>query len=229
MQPLSRVKANATVTWGAHDTMVAPQRAKAAALVADCIAEWADMETMLGLLLGILLEADSKAALAIYAALENRAAQRRIVLAAAESKLSEDHFDLLSAVFNVCITPVMKERDKLAHWVWGYSPELPDCLLLTMPDNKMVLHFQAINLRHTSPEVPFDPNKIFVVKSGYLEGLAKRMRDAKDHLTKFMATTWNRNSERQRDEFRQLLSNVPQIHEAWDRLRQARQNNRAAQ
>lgn len=225
MQPLSRIKPSASVLWGDPNTMIAPERAKVSALIADCIAEWADTETMLGMLLGILLNTDSKAALAIYAAVDNRAAQRRIVLAAAEAKLSEDHFDLLSAVFNVGITPAMKERDKLAHWSWGYSPELPDCLLLTKPDNKMALHFQAIHTRVHMPQVSFDPSTIFVVTEPDLSRLAKRMRDGKEHLSKFMASIWDKNSQQQRDEWRQKLSNEPQIREAWDRLRAARQKN----
>jgi len=41
-----------------------------AAKVAECIAAWADIETMLGMLLGFLLNADSKVALAMYAEVE---------------------------------------------------------------------------------------------------------------------------------------------------------------
>jgi hypothetical protein len=228
MQPLSKVNPRATVTWGAPDTMTHPQRAKVATLVANCIAEWADIETMLGLFLGLLLKTDSAAALSIYSSLENRSAQRRIVLAAAESKLLPDHFDLLCAVFNVSIAPAMKERDKLAHWSWAYSEELPDRLLLTEPRNKTLMHFEAVILRLQNPTIAFDPSKIYVVSENDLLRLGERLRTAKNYLTQFMATAWDRNSPEEREKYRQLLSSEPQIREAWGRLREARRNNREA-
>jgi hypothetical protein len=85
MQPLTRVVSDANMFWGDPETML--KRPKAAVRVAQCISEWAEIETMMGIFLAVLLDTESKTALAICASLENRAAQRRMILAAAESKL----------------------------------------------------------------------------------------------------------------------------------------------
>jgi hypothetical protein len=107
-----------------------------------------------------LLDADSKAGLAMFSAVENRNAQRRMIMAAAEAKLPADHLELLTALLSSAISPVMKERDKLAHWSWAHSPELPHDLILTKPENKIVLHFQAVHIgRKQAPYVPLIPKK----------------------------------------------------------------------
>jgi hypothetical protein len=218
MQPLSRVNPKASVTWG--DSEMMPKHTYVARRIAECTSEWADIETMLGMLLGFLLGTDSKAAMAMFSAVESSAAQRQMILAAAGAKLPSEHVDVLSVLFSAVVTPVMKERNKLVHWVWAYSPEVPDCLLITKPDHKMVLHFQAVHVgRARAPEVPFDPSEIFVVTEDDLIRLAKRLRKAKDYVTRFMATIWMENSREVRAEYLQKLSSEPQIHEALMRLR----------
>jgi hypothetical protein len=74
------------------------QRPKLAIKIAQCIAEWAEVEPILTLYVSTLLEAEPKAALAIYSSLENRAAQLRAVGAAATEKLHPDDADLDEAV-----------------------------------------------------------------------------------------------------------------------------------
>jgi hypothetical protein len=226
MQPLSRVRPGAMCNWGAPDNMTT--HPKVAVRIAECIAECADIETMLGLLLALLLDTNAKAALAMYGSVENRAVQRRMMLAAAEANLPSSHFDLLSVTLSASVSPVMKERDKLAHWIWGHSPELPEALLLTEPDEKMSLHYAAIHRKITgAPESPFNPANIFVVKEDDLLRLASRLRKAKEHITYFMATVWKENTPQKRDEFLQKLSNEPQIREALARLHEARRKTQA--
>jgi hypothetical protein len=228
MQPLSRVKPDATVTWGALDTMTS--RPAIAVKIAECIAEWADTETIIGLMLAILLDTDPDAALAIYSAVDSRSAQNKMILGAAKSKLPSEQYDLLTVTLKLAVTPVMKERDRYAHWCWAYSPEIPDALILSQPDHKMVLHHQAVNLaRLGKSEVPFDASKLFVVKEADASRLANRMRAAKDNLTSFMAAIWNKNSQQVRDEYFQRLSTEPQIREGLIRLREGRQENQATQ
>jgi hypothetical protein len=228
MQPLSRVNSKATVTWGAEDLMTS--RPKVAVKIAECIAEWADIKSVLGMLLGLLLDANSKAALAMFAAVENRNAQRRMIMASAEAKLPADHLDVLTALWNVSISPVMKQRDKLAHWVWAYSPELPNDLLLSNQDEKMVLHFQAIHSgRGRAPEVPFDTTKIFVVTEKYLTQFANLLRQTKNQVTLFSGSVWNANTDQQRSGLLQRLSGEPLIRLALDRLADRRKNQEAQQ
>jgi hypothetical protein len=131
MQPLSRVNPNATPNWGSPNTMAF--RPALAAKIAQCIAHWAEIEVFLGAFLGFLLHTNEAAAVAMYSGLENRTAQLKMINAAAKACLPIDHFDVLSCFFSAILRPVMRERDKLAHWNWGYSEDLPDALLLAEP------------------------------------------------------------------------------------------------
>jgi hypothetical protein len=228
MQPLSRVNSRAPVIFGDATTMT--KRPKVAAKIAECIAECAEIETMLGLFLAILLEANSKAALAIYSSVDNRAAQLRILNAAAEAVMEPDNFDLYSAVMNAAVRPAMKERDKLAHWCWGYSQSLPNDLLLSEPDDKLQLHFTAVTLRESGvPDVRFDPANVFVVTEADLIRMADRFREAKSFVSQITGAIWTKNTPLQRASIRQTLSNVPQIHEALDRIIEARKKNQEVQ
>jgi hypothetical protein len=146
MQPLSHVRRNALLFFGHRDTMA--NRPQVAVKVGDCIAEWTNIESALAVFLGLLLHTDSKTALAMYSALENRAAQMRMLEAAARSKIEPDQFDLFLIVQEKFVRPLMKTRDKLAHWTWGYSPQLPNDLLLVDPSDSMVHHFSALHAPH---------------------------------------------------------------------------------
>jgi hypothetical protein len=227
MQPLSKVRPDAIVTWGAIDTITS--RPKVAVRVAECIAEWADIETMLGLFLGLLLNSDSKAALAMYSSVENRSSQRKMIMAAGESKLDADHFDVLSAVMTASVAPVMRARDKLAHWCWANSDDLPNDLLLSEPSEKMTSHFIAIHRDQHVPAGDFDTSKVFVITEAYLKRLAEQLREAKSNVTELAATVWEVYTPAKRAEYLRQLSNRPLVREALARLREARQKNQATQ
>src|SRR5947209_18804108 len=99
MQPISHVVKPATLRWGDEDVMTS--RPKVAIRIAQCIGEYAYIESTIGIFLAALLDTESKAVLAMYSALESRAAQGRMIMAAAASKLSPSDFDLLQAVMRV--------------------------------------------------------------------------------------------------------------------------------
>ena len=124
MQPLSRVRPNAATEWGNSNTI--SLRPKIAIKIAECIAEYSEIETALGMFLGFLLHTNPNTALAMYGSLENRAAQFKMLDAAAKADLPENHYAAISALQTVHIKPAMRARDRLAHWCWGHSDELPD-------------------------------------------------------------------------------------------------------
>jgi hypothetical protein len=214
MQPLSRVKADANVSFGQDDTMAI--RPMVAVKIAECIAEWANIETMLGMFVALLLDTDGKTILAMYTGLENRAAQMRMVEAAAKSKLPMHHYEIFAVVMRAFVRPSMKQRDRLAHWCWGHSPELSDALLLMQPDEKMSLHLGAI-----SPPKPieFDRSKIFVVTEADIAKMVQRLRATTDHFAILMGTVWQSNTIQQRASLLEKLSNVPEIKAHVDRPR----------
>ena len=129
MQPLNRVKYVYATEWGSnHKVML--KRPALGAKVAQCIAYWAEIEVSLGMFLAFLLHSNEKAILSIYTGLENRAAQLRMIESASSAVLPQDHADIVSVVLNAFVRPSMRYRDKLAHWCWGFSDELPDVLLI---------------------------------------------------------------------------------------------------
>jgi hypothetical protein len=143
------------------------------------------------------------------------------VQAAAESVLPVDHFDVFMAVLDTSIKPVMKTRDKLVHWYWGYSPQLPDDLLLLEPDDKVPVHFE---LRHSPAECELDSRAhIFVITRNFLVVTLRDIRAATDDLGSFMASVEECRTPAVRALALAQLSSKPQIREAVARRRESRQ------
>jgi hypothetical protein len=78
MQPLSKVRRGADVSLGVDDVMAS--RLKVALKIAECIAKWAEIESSLGLFLALLLNADQKAILGMYEAVESSSARLRMAI-----------------------------------------------------------------------------------------------------------------------------------------------------
>ncbi len=209
MQPLSRVKSTANVSFGEDDTM--QKRPELAVLVAECITQFANLESMMGLSLALILHANQKAVLAMYSAFDSRASQMKLLKAAAESELEELHCDIFDVIITLFIKPAMRDRDKFAHWVWGYSRELPDALLLMEPREKTPLHAAAVN--PPSP-IAWDYSKIFVVKKDDLIRVLDRFKTAIEMYGRFTATNWKYHTPELRAEWIDKLSSEPQIREA---------------
>ncbi|MCO6388642.1 hypothetical protein [Aliihoeflea sp. 40Bstr573] len=111
-------------------------------LAMEAIASWSNVENfLLGLYLELLGGAGDRAAIA-YLAIETQSAKTQAINAVARSVLSDEHSRLLAAILAVAKTS-QKSRDKLAHHVWGFSPDLPAALLLIDP---------RVAARETEPE-----------------------------------------------------------------------------
>ena len=187
-----------------------PQRPILAAKVAQCISEFSNIETMLPVVLAFLLSADAETAIAMFGSLENRAAQLRLLNTAAEKILDEDHFDCWTVLLAKFIKPVMNERDRFAHWAWGYSPDLPDALLLAKPIEKARAQWEA-----TSPPKPpiIARNKVYVFNASDFDRAIGRLNDSADLLEAFMKSIWPEPSGPERVLYHQALRNEPRFHE----------------
>lgn len=98
----------------------------------ESIATWSNVESfLLNLYLELLGGAGDRAAIA-YLAIETQSAKTQAIRAVAEQVLSPEHLNLLEAILAVAKS-AQKSRDKLAHHVWGFSPDLSDALLLIDP------------------------------------------------------------------------------------------------
>src|ERR1700722_4250078 len=176
MQLLSRVHPSARISLGLPDTM--PQRPLLAAKIAQCISELSNIETMLPVLLAFLLSADAKTALAMFGSLENRAAQLRLLNTAAEEILDEDRFDCWTVLLTKFVKPTMKERDRFAHWSWGYSRDLPDALLLAEPIEKARAQWEATSPPKLLAHIARD--KVYVFSAADLDRTIGRLNDTAD-------------------------------------------------
>lgn len=103
-------------------------------LALAAIASWSSVDVaLLRVFIQLMGGAETMSA-SIYVALESQAAKTAAIQAAARSALSDrpEEAILLRAVLKIAKTQ-QKFRDKLAHWVWGYCPNLPNSLLLMDP------------------------------------------------------------------------------------------------
>jgi hypothetical protein len=166
----------------------------------------------------------------MYAGVETRTAQLRMLDAAAEAELEAQHYDVILTLQTVYIRPAMKERDKLAHWCWGHSPDLPDALLLTEPSNKTLGLYNANEIgRGALVDVPSRFTTIFVVKEPDLTRMLERFRKTNRLVTQASSTVWPRVTPQVRAEQLRLLSIEPEIQKGLIRLNEARQKNQASQ
>lgn len=133
-QPLSKVRPNASLFMGNVGASIFNERPGLAILALECIAEWSHVEAMMLHMFMDLAGGDQEDAAAIYLALEIQSAKLKAITVLSERRLSQDHQNLLKAILKHSKT-LQKQRDKLAHWSWGISPNLPDALLLSDPRN----------------------------------------------------------------------------------------------
>lgn len=133
-QPLSRVLPGASVVIGNAGDRSLLRHPDLAALAMEAIASWSNVENFMLKMFLQLLGGDESVATNIYLALENQAAKTAAINAAAEAVLNEkpNELAILKAIIAISKTNE-KSRNKLAHWTWGDSPNIPDGLLLINP------------------------------------------------------------------------------------------------
>src|SRR5262245_30818200 len=126
---LSQVKPDATVTlWG---PMLNPY---IGVPVANIIALSARVDHELSLLLVHILGAKARAAHAMFDAIRSNQLKMQVLVAAANTELKtepEKHLAFRAVLKAADIA--QEDRNKVAHWLWGSAPELPDALLLANP------------------------------------------------------------------------------------------------
>jgi hypothetical protein len=105
-----------------------------ALLALSALSSWSKVEmSLLRVFVQLMGGAESLSA-SIYSSLETQTAKNAAISAAAKHALRDRPVEhqLLRAVISIAKTN-QKFRNKLAHWVWGYSPQVPDALLLADP------------------------------------------------------------------------------------------------
>lgn len=157
-QPLNKVRPNCKA-YELNADVLYEHRPHLAALVASAVARWAFVEQRMGWLLMRILGSDAKPSLEMFLAITS-AAQMDALKAAARSVLQDDALEHFEAVMKV-VSSQARKRNKLVHWLWGYTPELEDALLLADPVE--VLRAQTEKERYNK-----NPHKWFA-ETGYNE------------------------------------------------------------
>jgi hypothetical protein len=93
---------------------------------------WSEIELELGALMVAFLGASAIPTVAIYTDLLAFRTREQALRSAAQKTLSPDHLDIFEAVISI-VKSVAKQRDRLAHWLWRISDDLPDAILLIDP------------------------------------------------------------------------------------------------
>jgi hypothetical protein len=151
-QPVSRVLPGAGITITNASAGEAFRRhPELAALAAEAIATWANVEyAMLDLFIDLAGGVKEKAS-AIYLSLAIQSAKAAAINAVI-SYCTAEHIALFNAI-NGVIKSRQKERDKLAHWLWGYSDYISDALLLGNPNDYIRILEPFRDYSFTGPEL----------------------------------------------------------------------------
>jgi hypothetical protein len=225
-QPLSSYRNCYKYTRGSN---ALENRPALAALMAQTIAVWAEVEVALGELLCEALEASAGPFAAAYQALNSSGAQNSVAVAAIRYGLDEAQGELFEAIMMVFRT-AKKDRDRIAHGTWGWSEQLPDALLLTDPKIRMRSRAAMqpwkmdgdLRTSHgNGPESVIKNTEVFVYKEDDFKDVKERFHRVEAHLTRFtlsLIKDWPKASRIPRQ-----LSSEPDILDALARLRKGNQ------
>jgi hypothetical protein len=116
----------------------------------------------------------------------------------------------------------MKYRDKLAHWCWGYSNDLPDALLLREPSDKLLNLADYVNLqqltRPVSADLPINFNHLYVLTESDLGRALNQLTDTQHRLLTAIGSVWEKNTPLERERLLHQLAETPLVRTALNRL-----------
>lgn len=119
--------------------LVLNDRPELTAAIGRCIAIWAQADSEMGNLFGILLGTNSEAALEVFLTLRRSANQRDALKAAARFSLTDDEHEFFEAMM-VVYGSLESQRNALAHGCFGVAANDPTVLLWI--DIRDHVHFQ---------------------------------------------------------------------------------------
>ena len=158
-----------------------------AALIAQCLTLWSQIDVEMSLLLAALLDTRSDAAVAVYLSLSNARAQRDALASAAQTSLSGETLALFKAVMKIHRSS-SGERNDLAHGIFGIVSDTDD-ELIWCPSAKFAAWITRVNQKAWSLEFDPDPhtplrNELFIYRKSDLEQIFKRFSFVFDVVTR---------------------------------------------
>jgi hypothetical protein len=222
-QPL---RENTRHAIGASSTTPRAQRPELAAWGMEAIAKHSVLELSLGHLLLFMLGTNPAPGMAMFSSLVSANAQKDALRAVASISLTPEQretFEVLIALY----TSAAKQRNALAHGLWGYSPEEPEGVLICAAQDLSAYSVSAHVSRRSSidPE-SFDKGKIRVWKRKDFEALCEEIDEVSELILHFRVTLMT--PPIGVEKFQQLCSS-PRFQSALVRARARRKSSQEAQ
>ncbi len=133
-QTMQEAGYSCVINFGPDTVLREPEIASAAMNV---IANFAEIESAMGGLLAVMLSGASSPVVAMYNSLKASGVQREAIKSVAQDVLDEDCYKLFLAIMKIYET-CSSERNKIAHWSWGWADEIPNALLLMSPKQRVL-------------------------------------------------------------------------------------------
>lgn len=99
------------------------------------IATWSFVEFHRTRMLTSMLHADFTVVATMLTAINSSHAKQLALEAGINKSLVEADAKFFRAVWKTAIKPVETHRNRYAHWMWAYSEDLPESLILVPPDD----------------------------------------------------------------------------------------------
>ncbi len=133
-EQLSRVAPEAGVMIGNAGDRPLSRHPDLAVLAMEALASWSNVEAFLLRLFVELFGGQGALAADVFLSLQTQSAKSAAIETAAARVLENrpEELRVLRAILGIAKTNE-KERNKLAHWTWGESKQIPDALLLVDP------------------------------------------------------------------------------------------------
>lgn len=190
-QPLLKKYYSSELNIGSHDDSPSNHRPKLALLAMSVIAEWSILDSMLNGLFVKLLGNSAKLGAAMYQSAVGGAARRAAFKAAAKIQLNDDEFEVFEAIMSLTST-ARKERNTIAHGVWGYCPEITDGVLLIDADDLFDMDVATVHenaTKDTFSSSDFPVEKLLIYKEADFMEISTRIRRLMSFVGEFRVIT----------------------------------------
>jgi hypothetical protein len=138
-QPLPHsLRDTVSYSIGSPGDSVFLKRPDLSVLALSAIGTWSRVEFSFLRMFVVLMGGPETLSASIYVGLETQSAKTTAITVAANSLLKDrpDELRAVKALIKLAKTH-QKSRNKLAHWMWGYSDQLPKALLLMDPKSNV--------------------------------------------------------------------------------------------
>jgi hypothetical protein len=176
-QPLLKICPNAGLSFTPESVIDRPE---VAAWIGQCMACWSWVETQTSRLFTLLIEVNVEAGVELYN-LGFASVKVNAIRVLARSKLATPHYKLIDALLKV-IESQEKTRNKIAHWCWGISDQIPDGLVLIDPKQILIRDARIMDKaargdRQTADDYRYPLDCVYVYRLSDLQADAKAFLD----------------------------------------------------